>query len=107
VPRTSDTEARLCALRGLGYRIALDNWGLGCTRLLDLAELTPDFVKLPRFLVAGVMKPGGARLVGDFIRVMRELNERPIADHVETRGERDALAALGVRLFVRGGWAGR
>src|SRR5262249_23186622 len=49
-----DARAVIARLRGLGYRIAVDDLGAGYASLAMLAELRPDVVKIDMSLVRGV-----------------------------------------------------
>jgi EAL domain-containing protein (putative c-di-GMP-specific phosphodiesterase class I) len=109
LPVSPDIRARLRRLREQGYRMAFDNFGVGQARLIEIAELTPDFIKIHESLVRGLdHNPGRQRhLAALFGGVFRDLLIRSIADGVETQGERDALAKMGVTLFTSGPWETR
>jgi EAL domain-containing protein (putative c-di-GMP-specific phosphodiesterase class I) len=89
----------LAGLRGAGFRIALDDLGTGGLGMSLYSRLAPDFAKLDRAIVAGLDgDEGTARMTRAMVAMCRELGVPVIAEGVETTGERDALAAVGVDL---------
>jgi EAL domain-containing protein (putative c-di-GMP-specific phosphodiesterase class I) len=101
-PRAAAAELggpRLAALRQLGYRLALD-LGAGELDLSTLAALGPEVVKLGQGLTRGVdVDAGKQRLWRTMLELLRGRGVEPVAQGVETVGERDALVALGVDLL--------
>ncbi|HXK12576.1 MAG TPA: EAL domain-containing protein [Vicinamibacteria bacterium] len=95
-----DMRERVRRLRGMGFRIAIDDLGAGYAGLTAFASLQPDFVKLDRGLVAGIdrdlMKK---KLVGSIVAVSRDMGIATVAEGVETTGERDAAGELGCELM--------
>ena len=88
-------EAR--RLRGLGFRIAIDDLGEGYAGLTSLARVAPEFVKLDMSLVRGIDASIAQRqIVASTVQLCRALGSEIIAEGVETVAERDALAALGL-----------
>jgi EAL domain-containing protein (putative c-di-GMP-specific phosphodiesterase class I) len=98
--RISDLRGRIGRLRGLGYRIAVDDLGAGYAGLTSFAALEPDVVKLDMSIVRGIdadaMK---ARLVRSMTGLCRELGIQVVAEGVETQGERDEVTRLGCDLI--------
>ncbi|MDA1081898.1 MAG: EAL domain-containing protein [Gemmatimonadetes bacterium] len=87
------------ALRGAGYRIAVDDLGTGGSGMNSYAKLAPDFVKLDGRLIQGLdTNDASARMTRGIYALCRELGVPVIAEGVETAGERDALSALGADL---------
>ena len=87
-------------LRGLGYRLALDDLGSGYAGLTNFTALKPDFVKLDRGLVAGIDADRvRQRLVSTIVSVSREMGISVVAEGVETEGERDAMREAGCDLM--------
>ncbi len=86
--------------RGVGFRTAIDDFGAGFAGLSLLANFQPDIVKLDMELVRNI---DGDRprqvIVRSVIDLCRSLGIEVIAEGVETAGERDALADLGVTLM--------
>ena len=96
-----DLRERAAELRTLGYRIAIDNLGVGCAGLSSLSRLEPDVAKLDMALIRGV---DGSNRRASIIRSMlsvwkNELGARVVCEGVETAAERDALELLGADLL--------
>lgn len=88
-------HARVERLRGLGYRLAIDDLGAGYAGLNSWAQLEPDLVKLDMALVRDIHRmPTKRSLVKAMIDVCRDLDVRLIAEGIETVEERDALRDL-------------
>ena len=84
------------ALRGAGFRLALDDLGTGSLGLGAVTRLKPDFVKLDRAFIADIAAPDGPmKLARGMYALCRELGVPAIAEGVETAAERDALIAIG------------
>ncbi len=95
-----DVQARVAALRKLGYRIAVDDLGAGYAGLTAFAELKPEVVKLDMSLVRGIhLDEVKQKLVGSIVAVCRDMRLAIVAEGVETVEERDALAGLGAELL--------
>ena len=68
-------QVRLQTLRGMGYRIAIDDLGSGYSGLASLAELHPDVVKLDISLTRGVCRdPTERKLIQMMVGLCRELD---------------------------------
>jgi diguanylate cyclase (GGDEF)-like protein len=87
-----EVHRSLQALRGIGVRLALDDFGVGYSSLSRIGTLNPDIIKLDRSFVAPL---GRASRHTDFVMGIIELSHRlgtmVIAEGVETE---DQLAAL-------------
>lgn len=95
-----DLSARLARLRGLGYRIALDDLGSGYAGLASLIQVEPDVVKLDMSLVRGIDHSSlMQRVRRTAANLCREINVRMVGEGVETRAERDCAVAHGGDLF--------
>lgn len=95
-----NVPARIAALRAMGYRIALDDFGAGHRSLGSFVQIRPDAVKLDASMVRGLDQDMIKRkLVGAMISVCREMKALVIAEGVETAEERDALQALGCEIL--------
>ena len=89
-------EARMDALRALGYRIALDDIGAGYAGLSSFAQLEPDVVKFDMSLIRGVDdSPIKRRLLRSMVDLFKEMRIMTVAEGVETPAENDCLVALG------------
>lgn len=98
--KVKDLKDRIAALRGLGYRIAVDDLGAGYAGLSSLASLQPEVVKLDMSLVRGVdREPIKQRLVASLQTLGGPLGITMVAEGVETEAERDTLISVGCDLF--------
>jgi EAL domain-containing protein (putative c-di-GMP-specific phosphodiesterase class I) len=89
----------LPALRGSGYRLALDDLGTGPSGLAVFSRLEPDYVKLDRTLLAGLDADAQRqRVTRGMYALCAELGVPVIAEGVETPAERDTLRSLGADL---------
>jgi EAL domain-containing protein (putative c-di-GMP-specific phosphodiesterase class I) len=91
----NDIRARVAALRGLGYRIALDDLGAGYAGLTSFAHLEPDIVKIDRSLVENIGSDRTKqKLLGSLAQLCGQLDMRVICEGIETNEERDMLLTL-------------
>ncbi len=90
---------RVGALRGQGFRIAIDDMGTGYASLNVVADLRPDYIKLDRVLVHGL---AGAAIKRNLVTALtgfaRTAQTLVIAEGVERREDEQALLELGVSL---------
>ncbi|MGF1500651.1 MAG: EAL domain-containing protein [Paracoccaceae bacterium] len=90
----------ISAYRAYGFRAAIDDFGAGYSGLGLLANLQPDYIKLDRALVQGLDTDSVRQtILRGILRVTGELGIDVIAEGIETLGERDALAGLGIDLM--------
>jgi EAL domain-containing protein (putative c-di-GMP-specific phosphodiesterase class I) len=95
----SDVRGRVAELRGLGFRIAIDDLGAGYAGLSSFALLEPDVVKLDMALVRGLdLDPTKRTLTRTMISMCKELGIVVTGEGIETHGERDELARAGCDL---------
>lgn len=93
-------QARIRALRGLGFRIALDDLGGGSAALANFALLEPEFVKIDVSLVRDINEnPLKQKLVASLRALCRDAGKLIVAVGVETPLERDTLLELGCDLL--------
>lgn len=86
-------------LRDRHIRIAYDDFGAGQSRLAELADVPPDFIKLDMRLVRGIHQDGGRQsLVQAVNQVTREFGIRVIAEGIETPDEAAVCRRLGCHL---------
>jgi len=94
-----DAQATTRVLRELtaqGVRLSIDDFGTGYSSLARLRRLRAHELKIDREFVADVAHDADARAVVDaIVRLGHALGLRIVAEGVETRGQRDALRALG------------
>jgi diguanylate cyclase (GGDEF)-like protein/PAS domain S-box-containing protein len=86
-------------LRGLGVRVALDDFGAGYSSLRYLRRLPFDFVKLDRGLVEGIDRdPAALALADAALSLLARLGLRTCAEGIETAGQLAAVRSLGCEL---------
>jgi EAL domain-containing protein (putative c-di-GMP-specific phosphodiesterase class I) len=86
--------------RGLGLKVAIDDFGAGYSGLNLLTDFQPDQIKLDMKLVRGIEHHGPRQAIVHAIdQVCRDLGIDVIAEGVETVEEYAWLANEGVRLF--------
>jgi len=87
---------RLEALRALGVRMSVDDFGAGQAGLSSLLSLPVDEVKLDRTLVAGLGEQATSwRVVGALLSLARGLGLSVVAEGIETENQLSALRDLG------------
>jgi diguanylate cyclase (GGDEF)-like protein/PAS domain S-box-containing protein len=89
--------ATLSALKGVGVRLAIDDFGVGHATLGHLRALMPiDTLKIDRTFIAGMdTSAGDARIVAGLVRLSHSLGLRVVAEGVETADQAEHLAAMG------------
>ena len=86
--------------RGLGMRMAVDDFGSGYSGLNVLADFQPDQIKLDKFLVRGIQSRGPRQaIVRAILQVCRDLGIELIAEGIESEEEYEWLLNEGVTLF--------
>jgi len=92
--------ALLNEYRGMGIKLAIDDFGAGYSGLNLLAEFQPDHVKIDMNLVRGIEKHGPRQaIVRGIAQVCGDLGIDIIAEGVETLQEFRWLEDHGIRLF--------
>jgi EAL domain-containing protein (putative c-di-GMP-specific phosphodiesterase class I) len=82
--------------RGVG--LAYDDFGAGQSRLAELAEVPPDFVKLDMQLVQGIDKsPGLSDTVQALCELCEKLGVAVVAEGIETLSEMQVCKSLGCK----------
>lgn len=93
------TAATLHALRDLGVRIVLDDFGSGHASITRLRDLPFDVCKLDRSFVAGMAGTGGTRVVQAAVAMARAFGTEVVAEGIETTEQLEQLDALGCDLL--------
>jgi EAL domain-containing protein (putative c-di-GMP-specific phosphodiesterase class I) len=83
------------ALRRLGCRIAIDDYGTGYCALAYLRDLPVDELKLDRSFVASISTdPRSTAIVRSTIELAHALGLRVVAEGIENRRTLDAVASF-------------
>ncbi|HUB75774.1 MAG TPA: EAL domain-containing protein, partial [Solirubrobacteraceae bacterium] len=92
------TIARLGMLRGLGMKVAYDNFGAGYSSLQHLVQLPVDAIKLDRAHVASLTAEdprAGRAVIVAVVAAARELGIRVVAEGVDDPRTLALVAELG------------
>jgi len=96
VEDTREVTGRLSALRELGVRIAVDDFGTRFASLAYLQRLPLDILKIDRAFVSGVHRErGSAAITSAIVRMARELGLRTVGEGIEHAEEADWLRERG------------
>ncbi|MEW6583925.1 MAG: EAL domain-containing protein, partial [Actinomycetota bacterium] len=91
-----DLAAQLLrAIRGLGVRIAVDDFGTGHSSLGRLRGLPIDIVKIDRSFVGGIDTLGGASLARAIVELAERLGLEVVAEGVEREAQVASLLSFG------------
>lgn len=105
----SDDETvhtNLAALRELGVRLAIDDFGVEYASMSYLKRLPIDVLKIDRSFVAGLGRDDRDEAIVAAIATMaHSLDLRAIAEGVETAGQADVLRRLGIDAAQGWHWA--
>jgi len=82
-------------LAGMGFRLALDNFGAGFSSLAWLKDLPVQELKVDRSLIAGLSSPGGVAVVRGAVDLAHALGREAVAEGVETIEDWETLKSLG------------
>ena len=98
----SDVEAanrRLSALRAVGFKVCIDDFGAGAASYDYLRRLSVDTVKIDGTFIQGLETDPKARtLIGHLVELCRSLEVETIAEMIETQACADVLKDIGVDL---------
>jgi diguanylate cyclase (GGDEF)-like protein/PAS domain S-box-containing protein len=87
---------RLHELKGLGVRLAIDDFGAGYSSLTSIRRFPVDILKVDRSFVEGVSDDGEvSALAGAIIELAAILELHPVAEGIERAEQLERLVALG------------
>jgi diguanylate cyclase (GGDEF)-like protein len=90
------THEVIGALRGLGVRLAMDDFGAGYSSLASLQRFPLQIVKLDRSLLANASaEPAASAILRGSIELAHAIGATVVAEGVETREQWDLVHALG------------
>lgn len=98
---------QLLALRALGVRVSIDDFGAGNSALSNLLGLPIDQIKVDRQFVQGVDTiPEMRKVVGALVALSHALGFGVVAEGVETAAQLEVVRSLGCER-TQGYWQGR
>lgn len=100
VAELSSLRALRTGLTELSIAVAFDDFGTGQARLLELTEISPQYLKFDAPWVEDLHLASGRRreMVASMLRMVVELDITPIAECVESSEEAEACRSLGFQL---------
>ncbi len=89
--------ATVTKLRDLGFRVALDDVGIGHSGLSYIQKLGAHVLKIDKFFVDSISRDASAiAVVGMLVRLARELDMEVVAEGIEDETQMAALAGCGI-----------
>ncbi len=84
-------------LKELNIGIAYDDFGAGQTRLSELVEAPPDYLKFDISMIRGIdsAPPERRKMLASLVSMVIDLGINPLAEGIETIGEAEACRDLG------------
>lgn len=101
-------RALAARLATIGVPFAYDDFGAGQSRLRELAEVPPHFVKFDMGLLHGIHQApeGRQRMVRELVRLVLDLGSVPLAEGIELEEEAAVCREMGFQL-IQGYLTGR
>jgi sensor c-di-GMP phosphodiesterase-like protein len=97
LPNLGRAAAVVKELRDLGFRVAMDDVGVGHSGLSQMKGLGANTIKIDKFFVDTITEDGSAvTIVQTLVRLARDLGMAVIAEGIETSEQVQALIACGV-----------
>jgi sensor c-di-GMP phosphodiesterase-like protein len=97
LPDLGQAAAVVKELRDLGFRVAMDDVGVGHSGLSQIKGLGVNTIKIDKFFVDTITEDGSAiTIVEMLVRLARDLGMTVIAEGIETPEQVQALIACGV-----------
>jgi sensor c-di-GMP phosphodiesterase-like protein len=95
----SRAAASVAELRSFGFKVAIDDVGIGHSGLSYIQKLGANILKIDKFFVDSICRDPAARAVVEMlVRLGRELSMTVLAEGIEEEAQRMTLAAAGVEL---------
>lgn len=92
--RAADLVAEV---RNLGFKVAIDDVGIGHSGLSHIQRLAPDILKIDKFFVDCINRDASASsVVGMLVRLAHDMNMSIVAEGIETEPQVTALLSCGV-----------
>ena len=97
LPDLDRAAATVKELRDLGFKVAMDDVGVGHSGLSQIKKLGVNIIKIDKFFVDTIAEDGStATIVQMLVRLARDLGMTVIAEGVETCEQVQSLIACGV-----------
>ncbi len=100
------TEDLIATLKGLGCRIALDDFGAGYTAFSQLKNLDVDIVKIDQSFVRDIAQKRGHLFVKTLQSLAEGIDVETVGEGAETKGEADILTDDGIH-HIQGFFCGK
>ncbi|HYN22654.1 MAG TPA: EAL domain-containing protein [Thermoanaerobaculia bacterium] len=95
--RWEPPPAGLSRLRSLGFRLAMDDFGVGHSNLQRLLEWHPDYLKISRYFVAGCAEdPRRLDIIETVVQLAQRFGLILIAEGIENALELDLIGSFGI-----------
>lgn len=93
-------QERINRLREQGYKMSLDDFGMGHGSMLYLQNMVFDEVKLDGKLVKQMMENKRSKdIIAGIVKLAGDLDFQVVAEYVETQQQRDQLQELGCNIY--------
>lgn len=97
LPDLDAAAALVRDLRELGFKVAMDDVGVGHSGLSQMNRLGADTIKIDKFFIDTITQDGSAATIVEMlVRLARGLNMTVLAEGIETSEQLEALIACGV-----------
>lgn len=95
-------------LADLDMQLAYDDFGVGETRLVELAKVPPDYLKFDISIIRNIhaAPPRLHQMVKTFVAASRDLGINTLAEGIETREEHETCRELGFQ-YAQGFYFGK
>ena len=93
------SQSNISSLREMGFKVAIDDFGVGATSIASLMTSPTNYIKLDRSFVADVHdNKRTSVLVANLVKMASALSIQVVAEGVETKAESQYLASAGVAI---------
>lgn len=93
-----ETKKVINHLKNIGIRIAIDDFGKGYSSLKSVIELEPEFVKLDKYFLEGLMKSEKKKyIIHTLLSYSKKFNTKLIAEGIEDEKSLLYLQNIGIR----------
>lgn len=101
VPDLSAMRSFRRSLKEIGVQLAYDDFGAGQSRLLELTEVPPDYLKFDRSLLMNLPKASASQieLVQTLVKIALDRGIAPLAEGLDNQETVDICKAMGFTLL--------